>query len=227
LHKKNCSLHELYIGQGLRRFSSEERAVQRSVSVKKTNLSYLLTAAALICFIIPSMAAASTIIYYQATDLTDTPSGEDLWEYTYTLSGNPNFIKNQGLTISFDWQLFSDLTDTTAAGSEWQTWAIPPNVDPNAPGLNLPGEYDALALVTNPVANTFSLTFVWLGGAGTTPGSQPFSVDQYDTDGITWLHNVSEGMTQPFGSNVVPEPTTGLLLASGLIVGAFLSKKRK
>jgi hypothetical protein len=74
------------------------------------------------------------------------------------------------------------------------------------------GAYDALALTAGAsLAQQFAVSFVWLGGSATSPGSQPFEVYRLD-DGIPGP-DPETGQTSP-----VPEPSTLLLLGSGMAV---------
>jgi len=53
------------------------------------------------------LANAATISY-TATDLTDVNIGEDLWQYSYTVSDH-TFTADTGFTIYFDLGLFDHL----------------------------------------------------------------------------------------------------------------------
>ena len=184
----------------------------------------VLFASAILWLLIPSLAIADPVpvIQYEATNLFDITPGEDLWQYDYTLSytlGSDTFMENQAFIILFDYDLYDGLQDNTAFLADWMTLVLQRDI---VLGVKMPGEFDALALVNNPsIANPFSLTFVWLGGAAV-PGSQPFILYQFDDQGIN-QGVIGRGVTQ----NVVPEPASGLLLASGLFIGAMLYRKRR
>jgi hypothetical protein len=211
--------------------------------MKKSLFSYALIAAAFLCLLFPSLVAAnpSPIIQFQSTNLADTTPGQDLWEYTYTLSYDPAssgvFMQDQGFAIYFDVNNYGVLQDPPPALLEWSTFVFQPNI-----GMPLDGEYDALALVNPSIPSSFNLTFEWLGGAGTTPGAQPFNLYQYDTNGDVLYHFDDHGNLiddssytgePPFSGRTIasnatiPEPATCVLLASGLIMGALLYRKRK
>ena len=138
-------------------------------------------------------------ILYQPTDLADSIPGEDLWQYSYTVS-DYIFDMDYGFTIYFDYLLYADLEDP------------PPVVNDNwgpivwQPDTAIPddGAYDALAWEdTASLADPFTVSFVWLGSG--TPASQFFDV--YEPGFIT----IESGGTAP-----IPEPATALLLLSGI-----------
>ena len=146
----------------------------------------------------------ATIISYQATNLADTTPGQDLWQYSYSVSGY-TFNQFYGFTVLFDYLHYSNLGDPPPfVNSDWDPIVLQPD-----PILMADGTYDALALVDNAsLADPFTVSFVWLGSG--TPGSQPFQV--YDPD----FETIESGRTTS-GAAPVPEPATLLLLGSGLI----------
>lgn len=161
------------------------------------------------------LANASNAISYTALDLTDVTVGEDLWQYSYTVSGD-GFAMGTGFAIDFESDLFM-LSESAqiAPNSDWdvQTYA-------SFYGSNIV-VYDAYAKVDNAsLANQFSVDFIWTG-AGAAPGDQYYVV--YNQNDGTVLQN---GLTT---AAPVPVPAALLLLGSGwaAIAGAGLRKKNK
>ena len=157
---------------------------------------------------LPAMANALTI-QFTATDLLDTGSG-DLWRYSYTVSDGP-VNANEGFTIRFDHFLYSGLEDPPPpVNADWDIAVEQPTTSPPADGF-----YDALSLIDGAsLADTFEVTFVWLGGAGTTPGSQPFETYTCTNSTCSTVNITSSGST---ASSAIPEPPALALLMAGLI----------
>lgn len=170
-----------------------------------------------VAFMLSGAAPVSAAtIQFQATDLPDVPGG-DLWQYEYFLVGG-NLLATQGFAVFFDDTLYSTIQDLPPTPAEWAILVADP-----IPALTSPGFYDALAIVNNPsFVGPFSLSFIWLGAAGT-PGSQPFEIYQQDASGLP--EPVESGPTTPLDS-AVPEPSTLLLLATGAAAGRILRKRR-
>jgi hypothetical protein len=167
-------------------------------------------------------SASATVIEFQATDLTDLVSGDDLWMYRYFVSDFV-FAADQGFSISFDTALYRNLQDPPpSVGADWDLLAIQPDLALPSAGL-----YDALALVDGAsLAQSFTLSFTWLGVAGSEPGSQAFTVNQFDAAGNIILPFLEVGQTIPFGqTSLVPEPSTLLLVGSGLALA--LRRRRR
>ena len=147
--------------------------------------------------------AQATIINYTVADIGDINPGEDLWEYSYSVSDN-TFNMDNGFTIYFDLGLYDLLYPApTAPNTDWDvlTW------DPD-PLLPDDGAYDALALVDGAsLADVFTINFVWQGAG--TPGSQYFEV--YDPS-----FNITETGYTTSGSAPIPEPATVVLLGTGI-----------
>ena len=164
-----------------------------------------------------TVAADLNNISYTALNLTDVNMGDDLWRYTYTVTGD-SFVNGTGFAIDFETNLFTIPTsEQTAPNGDWyvQTYE---SIFYNSGEVFV---YDAYALVDNAsLENQFSVDFVWTGAAAA-PGTQYFVV--YDQDAGTVLHN---GVTT---AAPVPVPAAIWLLGSGwaAIAGAGLRKKSK
>ena len=154
-------------------------------------------------------AANAANINYKATNLPDINVGEDLWEYTYTVS-NHLFNTINGFSIFFNPQDYSNLADPApAVNTDWDIAVFQPD---NA--LPDDGIYDALSLTNGAsLADSFTVSFIYTGNAS--PGIQPYEIFD-DTFNI-----VASGLT-----TTVPVPTSLLLLASGLMGISGFNKKR-
>jgi hypothetical protein len=166
--------------------------------------------------------AAAVTITFQTTDLADATAGEDLWSYTY-------FVDDfgHGVDVAFETLFAVDryqaLQDPPpAVNADWSLLTLQPD-----PGIPDPGRYSALALVSEPsLVDPFTLTFVWLGGAGTQPGSQPFEIVQFDALG-NFVATLEVGQTRPAGpTQSVPGPGTLTLLLTGILGVAALTRAR-
>ena len=100
-------------------------------------------------------------------------------------------------------------------GPDWDILTFQPDG-----GLFADGVYDALALADDAILSLpFAVTFDWLGGPGTGPGSQAFTINQFDAlGGITILES---GRTTTAG---VPEPATFALIGLG---ASLLVRRRR
>lgn len=141
-------------------------------------------------------------IRYVATNLTDVNPGQDLWEYSYFIGGY-NFQTNQGFTVYFDPQLYSQLQNPRPSLSPiWNTIVVQADTV-----LHQPGFFDGLALVNSPsTTSPFQVAFVWLG-----QGAPPEQAFEFYGNNFQTLFT---------GTTVVPEPR-GFILAGvgGLIFG--------
>jgi hypothetical protein len=158
-----------------------------------------------------SMFANSVQIQYQATNI----SGDE-WSYTYKVTSAP-FAANEAFTVFFGLGSYSNLQAAPPSPSGWSTFSLQPDAILFTNGL-----YTALALTPGAsLAGPFTITFDYLGLG--TPGSQAFSVDQFDSNG-NLISNVTTGFTTPL-SQTVPEPATGLLLLAGGAAVVVLKKQ--
>ena len=149
---------------------------------------------------VPPPPGIAVTFRFEVVDLADTTPGQDLWEYSYQVSGL-TLTTGQGFTIFFDLSLYTLLQNPPPfVNTDWSLLTVQPDL-----ALHSNGFYDALALRNNPsLADLFKVRFVWLGTGGTTPGAQPYTV--YNADFSTQ----SQGQTTN-----VPEPSTlALLLAA-------------
>jgi hypothetical protein len=172
-----------------------------------------------VCSAAAAPRAEATIIEFRAVNLDDLVAGEDLWTYDYFVS-DFTFAVDQGFSTYFDPLLYANLQAAPRSGSDWDPIAIQP--DTALPSF---GFFDALALADGAsLTDPFSITFTWLGGAGSAPGSQEFTVNQYDAAGnIAFLET---GQTVSQGSAGVPEPATGLVFALGAALAYRARRKR-
>lgn len=145
-------------------------------------------------------APAQGVIRYEAQNLTDETVGEDLWQYTFYLTGY-NFQANQGLSIFFDYQKFMKLAHPNQSSLDpiWNVLVVQRDLSLSADGF-----FDALATANSPsLATPFLVNFVYLGGDGN-PGDLPFYT--YDPG----FNVISSGVI-----TTVPEPGTWALLGLG------------
>jgi hypothetical protein len=163
-------------------------------------------------------AARATTIEFEAVNL-----GGSLWQYDYFLTAGL-FDAQQGFVVFFDPDLYADLNPGSPTPPGWDVLVTVPEPDP--PSLGSDGTYDALALVDNPpFVGPFSVSFTWLGLAGTAPGSQIFNV--YTLDGSGFPQPIEVGVTTPhLPATAVPEPSTLLLVAAGAVAASLRARWR-
>ena len=173
---------------------------------------------AVACSAAAAPRAEATVIEFRAVDLADVVAGEDLWMYDYFVSDFV-FAADQGFSTYFDPLLYANL-QAVPQSSDWDPIAVQPDL-----ALPSAGFYDALALVNGAsLVDPFTVMFVWLGGAGSAPGSQAFTVNQFDAAGnVSFLET---GQTVAQGSAAVPEPATGLVFAVGAALACRARRKR-
>jgi hypothetical protein len=126
---------------------------------------------------------------------------------------NPTLECSEALDIQFDQTMFGQLSNGIAPAG-FDLLLFQPNNPPQAPG-----DYSALALVDKPsLLGQFSVDFTFTGQG--TPGSQAFTIDQFDSNG-GFQGVVLTGETAPLASSV-PEPSSVSLIAAGLLASCFL-----
>jgi hypothetical protein len=131
--------------------------------------------------------------------------------YAYMVT-DVDFEADRGFSVYFIPGLYSDLQDPPpAASADWDILTQQPDLALPADGI-----YDALALVNGAsLGQPFALTFRWLGAPGTAPGSQAFTINQFDPVGN--ISFIESGQTAQRGDvSSVPEPSTILLVGSSI-----------
>jgi hypothetical protein len=192
-----------------------EKMPQNNPAPSLIQLRQFLYKTLFFCLTVVAFSANAASFHYQATDLTDTTAGEDLWQYSYTVS-DYSFSMDSGFIIYFEPSLYSTLQNPSpTTSSNWDILVIDPNTF-----IPDDGTFDALSLVDNPsLTDTFSIDFIWLGVNN--PGSQSFEV--YDSS----FSVIASGDTlNTMTTTQVPEPPAGLLLIAGLLF-MFRHQKRK
>jgi hypothetical protein len=156
--------------------------------------------------------ADGTEVQYQVTNV----SGDE-WQYSYAIEDSTPFSANEALTVTFSAALYTNMDPAPPSPAGWSAFSAPSDTT-----LMFDGIYTASANADGAsLAGPFTITFDYLGSG--TPGSQPFSIDLFDSNSI-YLSNVTTGVTTPF-SNAVPEPESGLLLLIGGVALSGLKKR--
>jgi hypothetical protein len=178
-------------------------------TIRQTNCAALIIGTLVVFGFAPPALAGSIIARFDAVDLPDLTPAEDLWQYTYAISGR-TFEVDQGFSIYFDPARYGLILDPPGVNADWDVIAVQPD-----PALPADGFYDALALASGAsLDDPFVVAFVWLGGAGAVPGSQPLTVNQFDPFGE--LSFLEFGRTVRATSSV-PSPPLLMLICIGLV----------
>jgi hypothetical protein len=164
--------------------------------------------------------ASAAIIEYRATDLANVAPGDDLWRYEYFVSGVA-FVADQGFSVYFGPALYASLGHAPASPDpDWDVITVQPDSV-----LPSDGFYDAFALANAPsLVAPFVLTFHWQGGPGAQPGSQAFTINQFDAQGLATV--LDSGRTVPLRVPGVPEPSSALLVGVGIALALQRYRRR-
>lgn len=162
------------------------------------------------CVITAPDTRAEIRIFYRADDLADAIAGEDLWRYSYTVTGR-TFAAFEGFKVYFPTQFFS-VVDISAIADGWDAVLF-------VPDEQLPDQaFLAQALADSAPPQLFAVEFLWLGGQGSMPGSQRYELFDADFNVL-----VPPGT---LGTLLIPEPRSGLLLLAGLALLAAMLMRR-
>ena len=137
-----------------------------------------------------------------------TPVSGNSFRFDYSVSGF-TFAAHEQLDIQFDPTLYGTLSNGVAPANFIVT-LLQTN---NPPGES--GDYTAMAQINNPsTAGLFSVQAVYLGKGQ--PGSQPFFINQFNSDGFYVATTVAGFTTSP-----VPEPSTAGLFVIAVLLGGL------
>lgn len=159
-------------------------------------------------------ASADIQIVYATEDLPNVVADQDLWRYTYTVSGRA-FDQGYGFNIYYPSDSFGAITLVEAPLDDWDpVEALSPEET-----LNLPGLLVAQAKRDLPVGSArFIVDVIWFGVAA--PGSQRYEL--FDTE----FTPLDPPGTLGTVAQVVPEPQAGLLVLTGLALLAAVVRRR-
>lgn len=169
-------------------------------------------------FCVTLLLFAASSMADSITYTVDNISG-DTWQYNYTIDNSAGSFDIEEFTIYFDFDLFENLV-VVASPADWDPFVIQTD-----PGIPDDGFFDALflavPLAVGDMLGGFSVQFDFLGMG--TPGSQFFEIVDPNTFDV-----LAEGLTMAQDVVPVPEPTTAVLVATGLLlIGCFSRRRRK
>lgn len=156
-----------------------------------------------------TLPATTLNIQYEVSSI-NAPS--NLFQYNYFLSGDA-LPADHYFDILFPVSSYTSISNGVATG--WDLLLFQVN-DPTGAA----GRYSALSLPSN-FTGPFSIQFFWSGG-GSGPGSQGFEL--YDASSVRQLTGTTTLRESNPPPNGIPEPSTIVILASGLVVLATLKK---
>ncbi len=176
----------------------------------------LMTRLSLWSVLLSAGSVSAATIGYEVTHLSG-----NLWEYQYSVSdlSGITFLANETtIDINFDQSLYGTLSNGVTNSDFDLVLLQPPSQPPGAPG-----QYSAQALIDNPsLTGDFSVEFQYLGTG--TPGSQPFTIDNYDPTTGFLMGTVARGTTSL--PDTVPEPSVLLMCCAGFVAIALLRWRR-
>jgi hypothetical protein len=174
----------------------------------------IFRSAFLVAFLGASLSAMT--IKFSTAAVGTTGGGETIFRFSYDLSG-VSLLLNQELDVRFDPAVYSSLLNPVAPAALFDLLVLQPN---NPPGAF--GDYSLLALVNNPsTAGPFSVDATLVAGQAL-PSSQPFFINQIDSNGgfVSLIYN-------GLATNPVPEPGTLLMAGAGFIGVLLLRAAQK
>jgi len=160
-------------------------------------------------------AFALPVITYTATNLADLVVGEDLWRYDYVIGGPLGTFES--VNIFFDATSYGELSGETA-GSPLTALTTPSFMGSDG-YLTLTAD-TAMAAGDSAVA---SVDFVWLLPTRA-PGAQSF--EHLDENFNVVGNGATSAVADPDPPGTVPEPSSALLVLSGLLLAGGLRARK-